>query len=38
MLSYTGYWSFESAAIARILKLDEQVLSKSEYYPEIPVR
>lgn len=31
--TYCGYWSFESAAIAVILKLDENKLKDSEYYP-----
>ena len=31
--TYCGYWSFESAAIAVILRLDENKLKNSEYYP-----
>ena len=31
--TYCGYWSFESAAIANILKLNENKLKNSEYYP-----
>ena len=31
--TYCGYWSFESAAIARILQLDSSKLSGSDYYP-----
>lgn len=31
--TYCGYWSFESAAIAKILKLDNKKLNGSEYYP-----
>lgn len=30
---YVGYWSFESAALARILNLNEDILSKNIYYP-----
>ena len=31
--TYCGYWSFESAAIAIILGLNESKLKSSEYYP-----
>lgn len=31
--TYCGYWSFESAAVAIILKLDNKKLIDSEYYP-----
>lgn len=31
--TYCGYWSFESAAIAKILRLREDVLKESVYYP-----
>lgn len=31
--TYCGYWSFESAAVARILKLDDKKLNDLEYYP-----
>lgn len=31
--TYCGYWSFESAAIAAILGLDDSKLKDSEYYP-----
>lgn len=31
--TYCGYWSFEAAAIAKELKLDENSLKKSAYYP-----
>lgn len=31
--TYTGYWSFESAAIAKILQLDISRLKKNEYFP-----
>ncbi|MET4138151.1 PoNe immunity protein domain-containing protein [Pedobacter sp. UYP1] len=30
---YTGYWSFESGAIAKILGLDDSVLKDQQYYP-----
>lgn len=30
---YSGYWSFESGAIAKILKLDDQILKDVPYYP-----
>ncbi|EOP23545.1 MULTISPECIES: PoNe immunity protein domain-containing protein [Bacillus] len=30
---YSGYWSFESGAIAKILKLDDSTLKDSSYYP-----
>ncbi|WP_026907682.1 PoNe immunity protein domain-containing protein [Paucisalibacillus globulus] len=30
---YSGYWSFESGAIAKILKLDDEVLKQVPYYP-----
>lgn len=33
--TYCGYWSFESAAIAKMFKLDDDILSESEYYPAI---
>lgn len=33
--TYCGYWSFESAAIAKMLKLDDTLLKKSEYYPTV---
>lgn len=31
--TYCGYWSFESAAIAKVLELQEADLQKSVYYP-----
>ena len=31
--TYCGYWSFESAAIATILELNEEKLKESVYYP-----
>lgn len=31
--TYCGYWSFESAAVSKILGLDDAVLRKSVYYP-----
>ncbi|MFJ1118057.1 PoNe immunity protein domain-containing protein, partial [Bacillus thuringiensis] len=31
--NYSGYWSFESGAIAKILKLDDSTLKDSSYYP-----
>lgn len=31
--TYVGYWSFESAAIARILNLSEKKLRDNEFYP-----
>ncbi|KSU86513.1 hypothetical protein A2U94_12390 [Bacillus sp. VT 712] len=30
---YSGYWSFESGAIAKILKLDDSALKDTPYYP-----
>ena len=33
--TYCGYWSFEAAAIAKILKLDEYKLKESRYYPTL---
>lgn len=30
---YSGYWSFESGAIAKILELDDQILKNVPYYP-----
>lgn len=30
---YVGYWSFESAAIARILRMNETILSRIDVYP-----
>ncbi|MGK9182158.1 DUF1911 domain-containing protein [Priestia filamentosa] len=30
---YNGYWSFESGAIAKILKLDDSALKDTPYYP-----
>lgn len=31
--TYCGYWSFESGAISKMLKLKEDVLSQSVYFP-----
>ena len=31
--TYCGYWSFEAAAVAKLLKLDESAID-SEYYPK----
>lgn len=31
--TYCGYWSFESAAVTRILKLDDSKLNDTKYYP-----
>lgn len=31
--TYCGYWSFEAAAVAKILKLDNEKMNDSEYYP-----
>ena len=31
--TYCGYWSFEAGAIAKILKVDGEKLSNSEYFP-----
>ncbi len=33
--TYCGYWSFESAAIVRIMGLDNNKLKDSEYYPNL---
>lgn len=33
--TYCGYWSFESAAIVQMLKLDDASLKQNEYYPVI---
>jgi hypothetical protein len=30
---YYGYWSFESGAVAKILKLDDSTLKDAPYYP-----
>ena len=30
---YSGYWSFESGAIAKILDLDDSILKDTPYYP-----
>lgn len=30
---YTGYWSYESAALAKLLQLDDRELKNSPYYP-----
>lgn len=30
---YTGYWSFESGALVKILGLDDSSLKKQQYYP-----
>ena len=32
-LIYSGYWSFESGAIAKILELDDTILKDTPYYP-----
>ncbi|MCI8925697.1 MAG: DUF1911 domain-containing protein [Lachnospiraceae bacterium] len=32
---YVGYWSFESAAIAKIMKITERKLGKNVYYPKL---
>ena len=31
--TYVGYWSFETAALAKVFNLDEKRLTLSEYYP-----
>ena len=31
--TYCGYWSFESAAVAKILKLDNGKIYNLDYYP-----
>ncbi|MBO9153825.1 PoNe immunity protein domain-containing protein [Chitinophaga sp. GCM10012297] len=31
--TYIGYWSFESAAIAKVMQLDDSKLKTSPYYP-----
>lgn len=31
---HSGYWSFESGAISKILRLENAILSKSNYYPK----
>lgn len=33
--TYCGYWSFESAALAKILGLDTEKLQQSVYYPKL---
>ena len=33
-VNYFGYWSFESAAIAKIFSLPEQILSKNKHFPK----
>ncbi|MDO4729539.1 MAG: DUF1911 domain-containing protein, partial [Bacteroidota bacterium] len=30
---YTGYWSFESGALVKILGLDDTLLKDQKYYP-----
>lgn len=30
---YSGYWSFESGALAKILGIDDSVLKENQYYP-----
>ncbi|WP_149023628.1 PoNe immunity protein domain-containing protein [Listeria rocourtiae] len=30
---YSGYWSYESGAIAKVLQLDDEVLKEVKYYP-----
>lgn len=30
---HTGYWSFESGAVAKILQLDDSSLKEQQYYP-----
>lgn len=30
---YSGYWSFESGALAKILNIDDSPLKESDYYP-----
>ena len=30
---YVGYWSFESAALAKVFGIDETVVARNEYYP-----
>ncbi|MDR4190445.1 hypothetical protein COL87_26390 [Bacillus pseudomycoides] len=30
---FSGYWSFESGAIAKILNLDDSTLRDTPYYP-----
>lgn len=32
--TYSGYWSFEAAAIAKILNLDDNSFKTNEYYPK----
>lgn len=31
--TYSGYWSYESGAIAKVLQLDDEVLKNVPYYP-----
>jgi hypothetical protein len=31
--TYVGYWSFESAALAKVMGIDENKLKGNEYYP-----
>lgn len=31
--SYDGYWSFESAAIAKVMELNDDILREHRYYP-----
>lgn len=33
--TYVGYWSFESAAIASIWKIDDKKLSSNQFYPKL---
>ncbi|NUG82427.1 DUF1911 domain-containing protein [Acinetobacter bereziniae] len=30
---FFGYWSFERAAIVKLLKLDDTILKRQRYYP-----
>lgn len=32
--NYIGYWSFESAAIAKICKISDKIMLKNKYFPE----
>ena len=32
-LKYVGYWSFETAALVKLLQLDDRILQASPYYP-----
>ena len=32
-LSFVGYWSFESAAIAKVAGIDDSALEGNDHYP-----